>query len=459
MNKERQELLGECVQFLEEEQEEAQNIANGNSESLTLVEPLQNWVVEVIRSEVGTAAGSAIFELVTTSDSEAIHKLEAESMALQCGGLTCTLADRLARIQDAHAILKERVCAFSAESERIWEELRALHCRLAPFLVEDCNEETVKVERAIATASEERLPRSILKRVHQLWRRIEQDRSESVSGSVLLIGRLWDLLETEPAERFILDSEDISLTNMDRLLEERRRLVDFQQQRFRELYDSHLAELKRLMKALKMGPRQQASMLETVQEYTAEGLQLLSRHLAVLQPKLELTTALYESIRNRDALIAQMRTFEVSASDPARLFRSSFQLMQEEKFRKTALPNLLALEAKLKLQLTEYRDKFREDFVAEEAKGPFASVLEDEIAGRYLNEGIFGFDQAKSRKERSAANPSNNLTLSTSSNATSSVTPRYAKSNGPGTSNSTRKIASIGTTLPQRRPASSRLDK
>jgi hypothetical protein len=49
-----------------------------------------------------------------------------------------------------------------------------------------------------------------------------------------------------------------------------------------------------------------------------------------------------------------MKEFEVTASDPARLFRPSFQLIEEEKFRKTACPNLLSLEASLKKKILEY---------------------------------------------------------------------------------------------------------
>ena len=42
-----------------------------------------------------------------------------------------------------------------------------------------------------------------------------------------------------------------------------------------------------------------------------------------------------------------MIDFEKSASDPRRLFRSSFQLVEEEKFRKTCFPTLMKLEQKL----------------------------------------------------------------------------------------------------------------
>ena len=39
-----------------------------------------------------------------------------------------------------------------------------------------------------------------------------------------------------------------------------------------------------------------------------------------------------------------MIAFEQTASDPKRLFQSSFQLVEEEKFRRRAYPTLLKLE-------------------------------------------------------------------------------------------------------------------
>ena len=49
-----------------------------------------------------------------------------------------------------------------------------------------------------------------------------------------------------------------------------------------------------------------------------------------------------------------MIAFEQTAKDPKRLFRSSFQLNEEEKFRRRAYPTLLKLET----ILTEAIEKF-----------------------------------------------------------------------------------------------------
>ena len=49
-----------------------------------------------------------------------------------------------------------------------------------------------------------------------------------------------------------------------------------------------------------------------------------------------------------------MMDFEKSASDPRRLFESSFRLLEEEKFRKNGLPTLMNMEAKLKKAVLDY---------------------------------------------------------------------------------------------------------
>lgn len=448
-------MLTECLQIFEEEQHELQS-AESN-------EPIPSWVIDLLRLEASSENNRAalLMDLSITSDSEAITNLEAESQALHYGAGN-SMADRLARMVEAHEVLRHRLDVFNAESSALWQELRHMQVRLSPFSPEQITEESAEIEKALqqydAAGAVPRIARSVLRRVHGAWRCIERDRSESLSGSILLIGRLWDLLEKPASERFHLDSQDISLRNMELLLAERRKLIDFQQQRFRELYETHLQELRRLMQALRMNARQQAELLASVEEYTAEGLQQLARHLAVLQPKLEQTREVIQSIDARTSLIQRMREFEISASDPARLFRSSFQLLQEEKFRKTALPNLLTLESRLKGQLAEYERRFGEAFICDETGEEvraFAEVLEEEIQGRYLNDGIFGFDQAKQRKERTERQ-----------GALVGSAPRYLASS---TKPVARKIASIGTgavrptgtgtpVVPQRRPAS-RLDK
>jgi Microtubule associated protein (MAP65/ASE1 family) len=75
------------------------------------------------------------------------------------------------------------------------------------------------------------------------------------------------------------------------------------------------------------------------------------RRLRERQPATSIILALLDS---RCALIEEMHTFEKSASDPRRLFQSSFRLLNEEKFRKNALPDLLRLEKSLLTAVSDY---------------------------------------------------------------------------------------------------------
>lgn len=59
-------------------------------------------------------------------------------------------------------------------------------------------------------------------------------------------------------------------------------------------------------------------------------------------------------IKEREELLKRMSAFEEAASDPQRLFRSSFQLVFEEKFRKMAVPTLLRVEKEIFMLAEEY---------------------------------------------------------------------------------------------------------
>ena len=188
--------------------------------------------------------------------------------------------------------------------------------------------------------------------------------------------------------------------------------------------------------------------------YTVDGLQYISVLLASLQPKLEKSLELISAINSRTELITKMREFEKSASDPARLFRSSFQLLQEEKFRKSAFPSLLKLENHLKMQLNEYKLKFDEDFTleiederrAESESVAYITEMEMEISNRFMSSGIFGFEQSKQRKERQSSIPAGGN--NNNSNASVNI-PRYS------TTSTNRKATNDNNTnnsvLPQRR--------
>lgn len=117
-----------------------------------------------------------------------------------------------------------------------------------------------------------------------------------------------------------------------------------------------------------------------------EQLQMIEAVIKTLKPKYEASAKIRSLIEERTNLIQRMKEFEVSASDPSRLFQPSFRLINEEKFRKSALPNLIKLEGKLKLELMEWKGGF-----AYQGSEDWLKVMEEEIACRYVNETIFGF--------------------------------------------------------------------
>jgi hypothetical protein len=426
-------LYQECLCLFRAEMEVSSVDGDGGVDGLQV---LPSWICELFASKTDSehcdTSHSSFTSAAVAHLDAAIHKLDP---------FHPSLAGSLDRLQTAHSVLTGRLEFFRAEYEQLWGELQRLYHKLKGELCElEENYPLIKRESELIvsricdsrefSSSLYEISRASLKRVLHCWRRIEKDRIESVSGSILLIGRLWNLLDTQESERFALDSQDLSLANLRILSNERTRLINFQHEKFKELYDTQQKELSRLMTALKWSNAKQTALLAGCAPYTADGLQFLSVQLATLQPKLELSLQIFTTISTRHTLIDRMRQFEKSASDPARLFRSSFQLLQEEKFRKTALPSLLNLENQLRELLSEFSRKFQEDFYQESEDSPYSAVLEEEISNRFVSSGIFGFDNHHNRKDR---------------------TPRYVTDTRKGTNNSNHPPP----LLPQRR----KLDK
>ena len=85
-----------------------------------------------------------------------------------------------------------------------------------------------------------------------------------------------------------------------------------------------------------------------------------------------------------------MQDFERTASEPGRLFGSSFRLLQEEKFRKAAYPTLLRLEAALDAELERFRADFGEDVLADDGRC-LRDALAAEKENRHLSDTVFCF--------------------------------------------------------------------
>lgn len=145
-----------------------------------------------------------------------------------------------------------------------------------------------------------------------------------------------------------------------------------------EIYSEHFSTLKNLLSLFGM-------KLE-IYEKNDKGLLQIKNRIKDLESKKDLFLEINNLINNRYALLERMNEFEKIASDPKRLFKSSFQLNREEKFRKNAFPSLLKLETELIDKLKEYTEKYGIFYKNEEN---YENVLKAEIEGRIINKMVF----------------------------------------------------------------------
>lgn len=91
-------------------------------------------------------------------------------------------------------------------------------------------------------------------------------------------------------------------------------------------------------------------------------------------------------IQKRKELLLKMTEFEKIASDPKRLFKSSFQLISEEKFRNSAYPSLLKIEENLLNQIDQFEQNYGTFYVENK---PYRSMLKYEIENSTINRTVF----------------------------------------------------------------------
>eukprot|EP00917_Polyrhabdina_sp_WS-2016_P026338 GHVP01056593.1.p1 GENE.GHVP01056593.1~~GHVP01056593.1.p1 ORF type:complete len:561 (-),score=98.51 GHVP01056593.1:568-2250(-) len=88
------------------------------------------------------------------------------------------------------------------------------------------------------------------------------------------------------------------------------------------------------------------------------GLMEMERICEDINNKNKMVVEINCSIKDRDGFILEIENFEESASDPARLFQTSFRLLEEEKFRRTYKNKLKRKEEKVMKLLKEYEIKY-----------------------------------------------------------------------------------------------------
>ncbi|KAG0191903.1 carboxypeptidase C prc1 [Apophysomyces sp. BC1034] len=116
---------------------------------------------------------------------------------------------------------------------------------------------------------------------------------------------------------------------------------------------------------------------------------IVDEHIKYLQKIQHDGARLAKLMKERKELIQEMIDFEKTASDPSRLFRASFQLNQEERWRKTCFPTLLRLDDELIEAVCNFERISKKPFIVGERR--YLDTLFDEIADRAANQTFFGF--------------------------------------------------------------------
>ncbi|KAM0687178.1 hypothetical protein COBT_001586 [Conglomerata obtusa] len=172
--------------------------------------------------------------------------------------------------------------------------------------------------------------------------------------------------------------KDISMKNVKYLEEKRLFLQKEEEKHFEIIFNETLNELSEICKVFEM---------EMVNfDKTKGNLEIMKKIINELKNKKDLFLEIWELIDKRENIKNKMIEFEINASDPKRLFRSSFQLINEERFRKNAVPNLLKIEEKLVEKIKEYEKQFEVFLVKGEN---FRENIENEIKNRIINKSVF----------------------------------------------------------------------
>ncbi|KAG5859655.1 hypothetical protein KMI_05g08370 [Encephalitozoon hellem] len=226
----------------------------------------------------------------------------------------------------------------------------------------------------------------ILEKLHKKYKEEVEKRDSEFRRLEIEIRRREGYLGM-PCREIEMDLSDGNLEMMrsyeSYLREEQERLLD-------EIYEKKRSLLKGLVDVFG----------EDMKDFTKteEGIQEMAEMISKLESKKDLFLSIRSLVEKREELISKMNEFEKIASDPKRLFRSSLQLLSEEKFRNSAYPNLIRIEEAIFKLLDEYEGRFGKLI---KNGTDFRRSLREEIESRVVNKTVFiGRFDSPSRKRR-----------------------------------------------------------
>lgn len=185
-------------------------------------------------------------------------------------------------------------------------------------------------------------------------------------------------------------SESLNLKNIEKAESVLQDLTEKKKSLFNVIFKKKSEELEEINKIFKM------PIIKY--EENEENLEKIESQIQDLIPKKDTFLVILDLIEKREKLKTAMIEFEKIASDPRRLFKNSKQLLNEEKFRKTAAPNLLNLEKEILNRIENYESEFGTFFL----NGNYKEILTEEIRNRIINKSIFimgGFDSPRKKRK------------------------------------------------------------
>ncbi|KAI7857933.1 hypothetical protein BDC45DRAFT_499701 [Circinella umbellata] len=216
-------------------------------------------------------------------------------------------------------------------------------------------------------------------------------RLELYNKYIKSIQTIYDEIKT-PAERRCTIRRSLSNLYLQELRSEFDQLKEVVRKMAEAYIDEFREKLEDLWDKALLTQKERAEFIAKLHEKadTMDEVHLLvDEHIKYLQRVQPKARAVARLMKQRKELIQKMVDFEKTASDPKRLFRSSFQLNEEERWRKTCFPTLLMLDEALVQAVHDFERVSGKPFIYDHCR--YLDTLRDEITDRAATQTFFGF--------------------------------------------------------------------
>ncbi|KAJ3298853.1 carboxypeptidase C prc1 [Rhizoclosmatium sp. JEL0117] len=231
--------------------------------------------------------------------------------------------------------------------------------------------------------------KSLQERISVVRREIKEhkEREEQLRRLISDIKELWDQLEVPESERIVLVDD---LKNLKEYTAIADRLRKRWSEKMKLEIDQTVEKLKQVWKDCGTSKEEQDLFWSHCKPiYSPIALQEMKKEIASAALRRERGLKIAKLIQERQDFIKKLIEFEEAAKDPGRLTGSSIRLLEEEKFRKSALPNLKKMENVIRKQLNEYEEVSERPYYVKDR--PYQEILDEEVKDRLSNSSVLVF--------------------------------------------------------------------